>query len=64
MKLGGSRLRSMAQPQVVRRGSRIQRTEGLGSSGLTLRELGDTRLRSELGGFRPKGRSNVSPGRE
>ena len=27
-KLGGSRLRSMAQPQVVRRGSRIQRTEG------------------------------------
>ena len=45
-------LRGMTQPQVVRRGSRIQRTERFDSSGLRRREFGDSRLRSKLGGSR------------
>ena len=49
-RLDGSRMRSLAQLQVIRHGSRGRR--GLGSFGLRRGELGDSRLKIELGGSR------------
>ena len=48
----------MAQPQVSGVVPESRRWRELGSSGLRRRELGDTRLRSELDGSRLRGKEH------
>ena len=58
MKLGGSRLRSMPSPMWSGVVPESRERRELGSSGLRRRELGDTRLRSEIGGSRLSEKEN------